>query len=258
MKELTRHDVIALQNVTIELEGHLILKDISLTVREQETLVMIGPSGEGKTVLLKTMAGLYQASKGDVLIEGRSWKDLSEEERRAQCRRIGMLFQKSALFDSLTAEENVMFPMQEHTQMSFKQMLEKAHRLLNAVGLEGAYKKFPYELSGGMQRRLGIARALALDPPILFYDDPTAGLDPVISERIVQLIIQLKEQFNSTVVAVTNDLVSAFDLADRLVMLANKTLIETGTVAETKKSSDPHVQQFLRGDLNGPLKPLSF
>ncbi|MCB0342010.1 MAG: ATP-binding cassette domain-containing protein [Pseudobdellovibrionaceae bacterium] len=245
--------VIELQNVTIELGGQIILEDISLQVMPGECLVVVGPSGQGKTVLLKTIVGIYKPKTGRVFINGQDLNSFTQREKRELARRVGMLFQQNALFDSLTAVENVAFPIREHTTMSDVDVVFKSAYFLKAVGLEDSAFKYPHELSGGMQRRLGIARALALDPDIVLYDDPTAGQDPIRSDNMAQLILKLKQSNNGTIVVVTNDMFVAYEMADRIIMVTQRQIIDTGTVEQTKSCPEPRVQQFINGQLTGPL-----
>jgi phospholipid/cholesterol/gamma-HCH transport system ATP-binding protein len=245
--------ILELQDVTISFGTEVILKNINLRVQHHETLVLIGPSGDGKTVLLKTMAGIIPASSGHVFVEGEDWQNLESDHKRELAKKIGVLFQKSALFDDMTCAENVAFPLKEHTTLNEAQINEKVIHYLEKVGLGQAYGKFPFELSGGMQRRLGIARALALNPEIVFYDDPTAGQDPLNSDKIIDLIVELKKENNSTLIVVTNDMKRAFQIADRVIMVVNQEVIDTGTPDQTKASADPRIQQFILGRLRGPL-----
>jgi phospholipid/cholesterol/gamma-HCH transport system ATP-binding protein len=178
---------------------------------------------------------------------------MGARERAALTRRMGMLFQKNALFDSLTVEENIAFPLREGSRASEAEIRETVGYFLEAVGIAHARALFPDEISGGMQKRLGIARALALKPEIVLYDDPTAGLDPVTSRKIAALIGELRAQSRSTIVAVTNDMARAYQLGDRVAMAVHGELVVTGTRAETEACPDPRVQQFIRGRLDGPL-----
>jgi phospholipid/cholesterol/gamma-HCH transport system ATP-binding protein len=230
-----------------------VLNRINLQVKTGECLVLVGPSGQGKTVLLKVLAGLITPQKGEVLIEGHSWNSLRGAKRLQVLKRVGMLFQKNALFDSLTCGENIAFPLRETTGLSERDIDDKVNFFLEAVGIPHAKKLFPDEISGGMQKRLGIARALALDPEIIFYDDPTAGLDPITSRKIVELILNLKKQKGATLVAITNDINRAYQMADRIVMVVDQEIILTGTPEETKRHSDPRVHQFIHGSISGPL-----
>lgn len=248
------HPAIKLDNVTIVLGGEVILKDVQLEVRHQETLVIIGPSGSGKTVLLKTMAGVYKPEHGHVYCEGEDWQNLQSEEKILLARKIGMQFQKSALFDSFDTFENVAFPLREHTTMTEEEIQKRVTECLSEVGLLDARKLFPHELSGGMKQRLGIARSLALHPQIIFFDDPTAGLDPVNTDILLDLIAKIKQDHNTTIVMVTHSLICAFKMADRIVLVGNKQVVMAGTPEEAKNSQQPLVQQFLAGKLEGPLK----
>jgi phospholipid/cholesterol/gamma-HCH transport system ATP-binding protein len=244
---------IELRDVTVRFGSETLLAGVNLTILAGETLVLIGPSGHGKSTLLKLIAGLIEPSSGDVLIEGRSFSSMSPAERLAIGRKMGMLFQKNALFDSLTCGENVAFPLRELGVAREDEIETITQFFLEAVGISHARDLNPDEISGGMQKRLGIARALALRPQIVLYDDPTAGLDPITSRRIIQLIQDRQKKSNSTVVAVTNDMHRASQMADRIAMVVDGELIVCGTPEETKKYSDPRVQQFIRGELKGPL-----
>ncbi len=256
---------IELRNVSFSFGRDLILDDISLSVETGETVVLIGPSGQGKSTLLKIMAGLLIPSKGAVFIEGQDLQAMTSHGREELAKKIGMLFQKNALFDSLTSLENVAFPLREvagrkirgtqrlAAQKSDVEIMTLSEKFLDAVGIAHARDLLPDEISGGMQKRLGIARALALEPEIVFYDDPTAGLDPITSRKIVQLISDLKVKSNSTIVAVTNDMHRAYQLANRIMMVVDRTVIDMGSPLQTQKHSDPRVMQFIRGLLEGPL-----
>ncbi len=244
---------IELRKVRIVFGGEVLLSDVSLTVQPGEKFVLIGPSGEGKSVILKLMSGIIEPTSGEVFIDGQPLLTLTESERHKVMRRMGMLFQKNALFDSLKVGENIAFPLRETTRLTETEIQTKVGKFLEAVGLSHARELFPDEISGGMQKRLGIARALALDPKIILYDDPTAGLDPITSRKIIDLILDLQKLEKSTVVAITNDMGRAFQLADRIGMVVNGEIIITGTVHETKHHTNPIVHQFIRGDLKGPL-----
>lgn len=244
---------IELRNVSLSFDRVNILENLNLQIAKGERFVIVGPSGQGKSVALKLMAGLLSPTSGEVLIDGQDLSTLPPAERTAARRRMGMLFQKNALFDSLTCEENVAFPLRETTNLTENEILKKSREFLEAVGLGESAQLFPDEISGGMQKRLGIARALALDPQIIYYDDPTAGLDPITSRKIVTLIMDLQKKNGSTLIAITNDMNRAFQLGDRMGMVVNGELIITGTPEQTKKFKDPRVQQFIHGALEGPL-----
>lgn len=245
--------IISLQDVTVSFEDHTVLKSIDLEIPTGESFVIVGPSGQGKTTLLKVMAGLVTPQNGRVFVEQKEWITLSRKERLAVLKKVGILFQKNALFDSLTCVQNISFPLRETTPLSDWEITKKAEYFLDAVGIPHARDLYPDEISGGMQKRLGIARALALDPEIIFYDDPTAGLDPITSRKIIELILKLKKEKGSTIVAITNDMNRAFQMADRIGVVVDQELIITGTPEQTKNHADPRVHQFVRGLLQGPL-----
>ncbi len=244
---------LALNSLSIRFNQLNLLKTVQLTVYAGESLVLIGPSGQGKTVVLKLLAGLIEPTSGSVAIQGRELAQLSEEERIEARLKMGMLFQKNALFDSLTVGDNIAFPLREKTPLQESEIQERVVYFLDQVGILHAKDLYPDEISGGMQKRLGIARALALKPKIVLYDDPTAGLDPITSRRIVNLIQQLRQEENSTLVAVTNDMARAYQLADRIAMVVDGEIIVTGNKVQTQAHPDPRVQQFIRGLLTGPL-----
>lgn len=229
------------------------LKAVDLSIADQESFVLIGPSGGGKSVLLKLMAGLHKPLSGEVLIKGQDFHALKRKEQQKLMLKMGMLFQKNALFDSLTVLENVIFPLTEVTSLSEKGIKQQALHFLEEVGLLHALDNYPDEISGGMQKRLGIARALALKPEIIFFDDPTAGLDPITSRKIIELILSLKHETKSTTVTITNDMNRAFQLGDRIAILVDQELVVTGNKKQTCEHKDPRVHQFVRGLMDGPL-----
>lgn len=254
--------VLELKNVTVQFSSpaakdkppvaSAVLRDISLQVKAGERVGLIGPSGQGKTVLLKVMAGLIRPTEGQLFIRGHDFHQSSETTQQELLLEMGMLFQKNALFDSMRNIENIRFPLIER-KWSAEKATTTALQFLESVGIAHAAELFPDEISGGMQKRLGIARALALDPEILFYDDPTAGLDPITSRKIVELIVDLQEKKGSTIIAVTNDMNRAFQLARRIIMVTQQGIIETGTPDQTRNSADPRVRQFVTGQAQGPL-----
>lgn len=248
--------VLELQDVTVVLGTETILEDINLKIFPGETVVLVGPSGAGKTVLVKTMAGVYEPAKGRVLCYGHEWKELSIIGKHDLAEKIGMQFQKSALFDDLTAFENAAFPLKEHGETSSSEIKKKVMDCLKSVNLEKAANLFPHEMSGGMRQRLGIARAIVLKPEILFLDDPTAGLDPINSDQTADLILKLKKEIGCTLIFITHDMLRAYQLAGRIILVAERGLIETGSEQQTKSHPDSRVQQFINGRLDGPLKPV--
>jgi len=245
--------MLELQSVSLSFGDHHVFENVNLTVSAGEALVLVGPSGHGKSSLLKLLAGILLPTKGHLLVDGKDFHRLSSAERDQRRKKMGMLFQKNALFDSLTSGENIGFPLQEVTDLSELDINVKVERFLTAVGLAQARDRFPDEISGGMQKRLGIARALALDPEIIFYDDPTAGLDPITSRKIMDLILELARERQSTIVAVTNDMNRAYQLGHKLALVVDGEVILTGTPEETRASRDPRVHQFISGELRGPL-----
>lgn len=245
--------VLELKNVSIELSGDLILKDVNLKVNHGDTVVVIGPSGAGKTVLLKTLAGIFRPKAGESYCFGVPWHDRNQVSRHDLARKIGMQFQRSALFDELTVSGNIDFVLKEHTTLNETERKERILECLKSVKLEKYADYREHMLSGGMKQRVGIARSLALKPEILFMDDPTAGLDPVNSDDMAALILDLKNSINATMVVVTHDILRAYQFAGRIVLVANQTVIETGSAEETKNHKSPLVQQFINGLLHGPL-----
>ena len=242
-----------LTSANIGFSSETLLKDVNLRIHRSETFVLVGPSGQGKSTLLKTLAGLVQPLAGELRIEGVNFLAASRSEKQKLILKMGMLFQKNALFDSLTVRENIAFPLREVTPLGEDVIQERVRKYLEMVGLSHAIDLFPDEISGGMQKRVGIARALALEPEIIFYDDPTAGLDPITSRKIIDLIIELKKKSNATVVAITNEMNRAYQMANRIALVAGGQIIETGDVESTKRHSDPWVQQFINGKTVGPL-----
>src|SRR5437868_260504 len=228
-----------LQGIEVGFDSQIVLKNISVEIPRGEVFVLMGPSGQGKTTLLKTMSGLITPRNGKVFINEQDWSTLGGDERFETLKKLGMLFQKNALFDSLTCGENIAFPLRETTDLSHEEIQTKVDVFLEAVGITHAKFLYPDEISGGMQKRLGIARALALNPEVIFYDDPTAGLDPITSRKIIELILDLQKKNNSTLVAITNDVNRAYQLAHRIALVVDQELVITGTPEETKKHKDP-------------------
>lgn len=248
--------VLELEDVTIDFTGEKILDRVNLKVIKGETIVIIGPSGGGKTVLLKTLAGLFPPKTGRSLCMGQPWSARSQNSRHDLARKIGMQFQRSALFDELTAYGNIDFVLKEHTELDADQREQRILECLKAVGLE-KYKDYrEHQLSGGMKQRVGIARSVALSPDILFMDDPTAGLDPINADDMAELILGLKNRISATLIVVTHDILRAYQFAGtsgRILLIANGKIIETGNAEETEKCPDALVQQFIHGWLKGPL-----
>jgi phospholipid/cholesterol/gamma-HCH transport system ATP-binding protein len=225
--------------------GSEILHGISFDVQRGETLVILGGSGSGKSTLLRTLVGLEKPSSGEVRIRGKNFAAISDADRDEIRKRLGMSFQGGALFGSMTVGENVALPLREHTKLEDSTVEIMVRLKLDQVGLSGFEDFLPSQLSGGMKKRAAVARALAMDPEILFFDEPSAGLDPIIAAGIDQLILELKKAFHMTIIVVTHELASAFLIADRMVLINKGDVIAIGTVEEMKNSKHPKVRQFL-------------
>jgi phospholipid/cholesterol/gamma-HCH transport system ATP-binding protein len=227
-------------------EGRFVLADASLTVERGETMVILGPSGTGKSVLLRHINGLTKPDSGQVFVCGRDIVPLSEEELVEVRLRVSMLFQGGALFDSMNVFDNVAFPMREHTEMSLQEIKDRVAEKLSMVGLPGTQRKMPAELSGGMRKRVALARSIALDPEIILFDEPTTGLDPINAEKINELIDDLNERLKATFVVVTHDIVSARAISDRVAFLHGGTFEFVGTFAEAAQGAHPILSDFFR------------
>jgi phospholipid/cholesterol/gamma-HCH transport system ATP-binding protein len=227
--------------------GNPILKNIDLKLEKGKTTVLIGPSGCGKTVLLKHLVVLLRPDRGQVLFEGQRIDTLPENELLPLRRRCSYLFQGGALFDSQTIGENVAFPLLENTRMSRTEISCLVTEKLGMVGLHDIENRLPSELSGGQQRRVALARAIALEPEAVLYDEPTTGLDPIRSETINQLILKLQRDLQMTSIVVTHDMNSACRIADRILMMKDGHILADGTPDDIRESSNPDVQQFIRG-----------
>ena len=237
--------IISLRDLRVSYGDREILHGISFDVLSSETLVILGGSGSGKSTLLRTLVGLEKPSSGEILIKGRNLAKASASEMDEIRRKMGMSFQGGALFGSMTVGENVALPLREHTRLE-NSTIEIILRLkLEQVGLEGFEYYVPSQLSGGMKKRAAVARALAMDPEILFFDEPSAGLDPIIAAGIDQLILQLKRAFHMTIIVVTHELASAFLIADRMLLIDKGNVIALGTREEIRGSTQPRVRQFL-------------
>ncbi len=237
--------VLSLRNLRVSYGEREILHGISFDVVRGETLVILGGSGSGKSTLLRTLVGLEKPSAGEIWIEGRDLAKTSAAEMDEIRRKIGMSFQGGALFGSMTVGENVALPLREHTRLE-DSTIEIILRLkLQQVGLEGFEYYTPAQLSGGMKKRAAVARALAMDPEILFFDEPSAGLDPIIAAGIDELILELKRAFHMTIIVVTHELASAFLIADRMLLIDKGNIVALGTTEEMRSSTQPRVRQFL-------------
>ena len=237
--------MISLRNLRVSYTGREILHGINFDVQRGETLVILGGSGSGKSTLLRTLVGLEKPTSGEVWIRGKNFSAISEVERDEIRKRLGMSFQGGALFGSMTVGENVALPLQEHTKLEQTTVEIMVRLKLDQVGLSGFEDFLPSQLSGGMKKRAAVARALAMDPEILFFDEPSAGLDPIIAAGIDQLILDLKKAFHMTIIVVTHELASAFLIADRMVLINKGDVVALATTEEMKNSKHPKVRQFL-------------
>jgi phospholipid/cholesterol/gamma-HCH transport system ATP-binding protein len=226
--------------------GQVVLAGVGLTVARGETIAVLGRSGTGKSVLLRLLIGLQQPDAGTICIDNQDVASLDTDQLAAVRKRIGFLFQQAALYDSLTIEENVAFPLRRHTQLSDEDCKKKVRELLASVGMSEHLDKLPSEISGGMQKRVGLARALALDPDILLLDEPTAGLDPITSAEIGDLISKLRKERSVTSIVVTHDLHNAREIADRLIVLEDGKIAEEGNFDALRQSHNPFVERFFR------------
>lgn len=239
--------MIRLEQIDMSFRDKRILADINLEIAEGETMVIIGPSGSGKSTLLRLMIGLLKPSSGRIWIADREISEMKEDALNEVRKNMGMVFQYSALFDSMTVGENVAFGLRQHTDKSEQEIESIVEQMLTMVGLAGQQNVMPGELSGGMKKRVSLARAIAINPAIVLYDEPTAGLDPIMSSVIDRLINDTKKMLKVTSVVVTHDMTSAFNVADRIAMIYDGKIIEQGTVDEIRRSGNPIVQQFIHG-----------
>ena len=237
--------MISIRNVTKNFGGKNVLNGLSLEIPRGETLVVMGQSGCGKSVLLKIITGLMSADSGEIWFDGTEISSLNGKKLNILRRRIGMLFQSSALFDSMTVAENVAFMLDQHTDLDKQEIRKVVDEKLSLVDLAGVQDLRPAELSGGMRKRVGLARALAFDPEVIFYDEPTTGLDPVTCTEINQLIRDLHERLQVTSVVVTHDMHSAFSVATRMAMIHEGRQIAYGSPDEMINIDDPILQQFI-------------
>ncbi len=245
--------IIEIKNLYKTLDHKVIYRDLNLTVNKGETLVIVGRSGCGKSVLLKHIIGIMRPDKGEVWVHGRNINKVKLKTLDSLRKKIGMVFQGAALFDSLTVAENVCFYLSEHTNISQKERYKIAEETLYKVGLKDILEKYPADLSGGMKKRVGIARAIAYNPEVILYDEPTTGLDPITADAIDSLIKNLHVKLNVTGVVVTHDIKSAYKIADRIAMIYNGNIIAEGTPEEIRNSDSPYVRQFVNGSSEGPI-----
>ncbi|MFC1804700.1 ABC transporter ATP-binding protein [Candidatus Omnitrophota bacterium] len=245
--------IISLKNVSKTFGERKTIDNVSLDILRGETFVIMGCSGSGKSTLLRLMTGIIDPDEGSIFIKGKDIANIPIEELNDVRKSFGMSFQYSALLDSLTVEENISLPLKEHTKLADEIINIVIKMKLSLVGLRGFEKYYPSQISGGMRKRVGLARAIALDPDIVFYDEPTSGLDPVVGGVIDKLIKDLSKRLLITSVVVTHDMQSVFNIADKVAMVHKGSIVEIGTPEEIKNSKNPYIQQFIQGNPTGPI-----
>lgn len=231
-----------------------VLDGVNLEIERGKITVIIGRSGEGKSVLIKHIIGLLRPDEGQIFLEGQEITAMKEKEFNEVRKRFGMLFQGAALFDSMTVGQNVGFPLKEHTDMSDEDMMKVVGEKLRRVGLVGVENLMPAELSGGMKKRVGLARAIVMDPEIVLFDEPTTGLDPIMSDSIADLVLDTQRSLKTTYILITHDIPFTYKIADKIAMLHEGRIVQEGSVEEMKKNPDPILRQFLEGRAEGPIK----
>jgi phospholipid/cholesterol/gamma-HCH transport system ATP-binding protein len=246
MENREKHSAVALDGLRKSFGRQRVLNGIDLEIAQGETLAVLGRSGTGKSVLLKLIIGLQKPDAGSIRVHGQEITGLAPAQLNPVRKKIGFLFQEGALYDSLSIEENVAFPLRRHTELSEAERKDRVQELLSLVGMDKDSRKLPSQISGGMKKRVGLARALALEPDILLFDEPTAGLDPITATEIEELILTLQKERKTASIVVTHDLHGAKTVSDRLALLHEGNILIQGTFEDLQKSDDPFVHQFLR------------
>ncbi len=231
-----------------------VLQGVYLDIEKGETMVIIGRSGSGKSVLIKHLIGILKPDKGEIYVDGVEIAHMKDDRLHRITRKFGMLFQGSALFDSLTVAQNVGFGLERYTDYTLEQIKTLVEESLTKVGLRGVEDLMPHELSGGMKKRVGLARAIAYKPEVILYDEPSTGIDPIRADAINDLINRMREELEVTSIVITHDMASSYKVADRIAMLYLGKIIEIGTPEEIKNSKNPVVQQFIHGKAEGPIE----
>lgn len=247
--------MVIFENVTKVFGTYKVLDDLNLHIPRGKITVIVGKSGEGKSVTIKHIMGLLKPTSGRVIVDGEDITNFDRDQLREYRKKFGMLFQHAALFDSLTVGENVMFPLREHTKMSLPQMLERAEEVLTRTGLPNIQHRFPSELSTGEMKRVGLARALVHRPKVILYDEPTTGMDPLVSEMIDELIMKVnREEGDLTSIVISHDLKAALETAENVIMLYKGKVQQAGTPESFRSSKDPVIRQFFSGSVEGPME----
>ncbi|MBF2052317.1 MAG: ABC transporter ATP-binding protein [Candidatus Sericytochromatia bacterium] len=255
MTETQIEHAVEFRNVTKAFGKLVVLNNVSCQLPKGRTTVIVGPSGTGKSVFLKLLVGLLKPDSGTILVDGQDITRMSQQELFELRKKFGMLFQDGALFDSLTVGDNIAFPLRQHTRKKNKEIMQIVAQKLEQVGLPGIEGKLPSELSGGMRKRVGLARALALNPEIILFDEPNSGLDPVMSDAIDKLIIKTKHLTNSTFIVISHDIPGTFQIADYIVMLYKSKVIASGKVKDIQDSEHPVLKRFFARDSEMPIDP---
>jgi phospholipid/cholesterol/gamma-HCH transport system ATP-binding protein len=254
MAKAAPSDVVCFEHVDKAFADVVVFRDLSLAVREGEILTVMGGSGCGKSVLLKMILGLTPWQAGRVVIDGEDITGKDEQQMLEVRRKVGMLFQGGALFDSLDVRENIAYPLRERGVSDERAIGQRVQEVLEMVGLPGVEAKVPDQLSGGMRKRVALARAIAPEPKVILYDEPTTGLDPINVRRISELILSLRDRLGVTTIVVTHDLASAFMVSDRLAMIADRHVVAVAPAAELQRSHDPRVREFLDAMASEPAR----
>lgn len=246
--------MIKINNLKKSFNSKKVLDGVNLEIEKGKITVIIGRSGEGKSVLIKHIIGLLRPDFGEILLDGQDITKMTERELNEVRRRFGMLFQGAALFDSMTVGENVAFPLREHTGMPEADLKKVVKEKLRLVGLKGVEYMMPADLSGGMKKRAGLARAVAMDPEIVLFDEPTTGLDPIMSDNVATLILDTQRDLKTTYIVITHDIPLTYKIADKVAMLHEGKIVEQGNVEYIKSSVNPILRQFLEGRAEGPIR----